>query len=83
MEPKAERKSIYQDNRIVDYEGVSVSVLSTAQQQQLLELVDLFVSNMREVHARVRMDEVGRNMSTTLRHSQAAFSEPRLWWGDS
>ena len=24
-----------------------------------------------------------RNMSTTLRHSQAAFSEPRLWWGDS
>ena len=25
----------------------------------------------------------GRNMSTTLRHSQAAFSEPRLWWGDS
>ena len=24
-----------------------------------------------------------RNMSTTLRHSQAAFSEPRLWRGDS
>ena len=24
-----------------------------------------------------------RYMSTTLRHSQAAFSEPRLWWGDS
>ena len=25
----------------------------------------------------------GRNMSTTLGHSRAAFSEPRLWWGDS
>ena len=25
----------------------------------------------------------GRYMSTTLRHSRAAFSEPRLWWGDS
>ena len=24
-----------------------------------------------------------RNMSTTLRHSQAAFSEPLLWRGDS
>ena len=24
-----------------------------------------------------------RNMSTTLGHSRAAFSEPRLWWGDS
>ena len=24
-----------------------------------------------------------RNVSTTLRHSRAAFSEPRLWWGDS
>ena len=27
--------------------------------------------------------DLRRNMSTTLRHSQAAFSEPRLWWGDS
>ena len=26
---------------------------------------------------------IARNMSTTLGHSQAAFSEPRLWWGDS
>ena len=24
-----------------------------------------------------------RNMSTTLGHSRAAFSELRLWWGDS
>jgi hypothetical protein len=54
-----------QDNRIVDYAGVSVSVLSTAQQQQLLELVDLFVSNMREGHARVRMDEVERHLDET------------------
>ena len=54
-----------QDNRIVDYAGVSVSVLSTAQQQQLLELVDSFVSNMREGHARVRMDEVERHLDET------------------
>ena len=25
----------------------------------------------------------GRNMSTTLGHSRAAFSEPRLWWGET
>ena len=30
-----------------------------------------------------RRSRLLRNMSTTLRHSQAAFSEPRLWWGDS
>lgn len=54
-----------QDNRIVDYEGVSASVLSTAQQQQLLEVVDLFVGNMREGHARVRMDEVERHLGET------------------
>ena len=29
------------------------------------------------------LDWLARNMSTTLRHSQAAFSEPRLWRGDS
>ena len=28
-------------------------------------------------------DAFDRNMSTTLGHSRAAFSEPRLWWGDS
>ena len=30
-----------------------------------------------------RRHEPERNMSTTLGHSRAAFSEPRLWWGDS
>ena len=28
-------------------------------------------------------EKLDRYMSTTLRHSRAAFSEPRLWWGDS
>ena len=31
----------------------------------------------------VPLDNNVRNMSTTLGHSRAAFSEPRLWWGDS
>ena len=54
-----------QDNRIVDYAGVSASELSDAHKQQLLELVNLFVSNMREGHARVRMDEVEQHLEET------------------
>ena len=54
-----------QDNRIVDYAGVLVAELSTAQKQQLLELINLFVSNMREGHARVRMDEVEQHLEET------------------
>ena len=36
-----------------------------------------------QAQAPLPMELPARNMSTTLRHSQAAFSEPRLWWGDS
>ena len=32
---------------------------------------------------RIKVINNSRNMSTTLGHSRAAFSEPRLWWGDS
>ena len=44
------------------------------------KLEELIASRPRPAPHKVEPD---RNMSTTLRHSQAAFSEPRLWWGDS
>jgi len=53
------------DNVTIDYAGVRVSDLTTAHQQQLLQLVDLFVSNMRDAHAHVRMDEVEAHLDET------------------
>ena len=42
-----------------------------------------FVMMRRHEHDNETLRTTHRTMSTTLRHSQAAFSEPRLWRGDS
>ena len=48
----------WSDNVIVDYAGIPAKELGLAQREQLLDLIALYVDNMDEGHARVRMDEV-------------------------
>jgi hypothetical protein len=48
----------WSDNVVVDYAGVAAKELAPAQRRQLLDLIALYVDNMDEGHARVRMDEV-------------------------
>jgi hypothetical protein len=55
----------FKDNVVLDYAGVRASELSPAQRKQLLELVDLYVSNMDDGHARVKMDEVKQQLENT------------------
>jgi hypothetical protein len=55
----------WRDNVVLDYAGVRASDLSEAQRQQLLDLVALFVGNVRDGHARVRMDEVRQHLGNT------------------
>jgi len=55
----------HQDNRTVDYAGLSVSEFSEAQKRQLLQLISLFVGNMEDGHARVRMVEVAQHLNET------------------
>ena len=55
-----------QDNLTLDYSGISAAEFTDAQKRQLLALIQLFVGNMREGHARVRMDEVARHLDGTL-----------------
>ena len=55
----------FKDNIVLDYAGVPVSAFSNAQRKRLLELVDLYIGNMDEGHARVRMDEVSRHLDRT------------------
>jgi hypothetical protein len=54
-----------QDNLVVDYAGLRANSLSQAQRQQLLELIREYVGNMDDGHARVRMDEVTRQLDQT------------------
>ena len=55
----------FSDNVVLDYAGVRVSALSAAQKKQLLELIAVYVGNLREGHARVQMSEVERHLDAT------------------
>jgi hypothetical protein len=55
----------WKDNVVLDYAGVRASELSDAQRKQLVDLVALYVDNMDDGHARVKMDEVRKHMDRT------------------
>jgi uncharacterized protein DUF3500 len=55
----------FKDNVVLDYAGVAARTLSEAQKRQLLGLIGLYVHNMRDDQARVRIDEVNARMDET------------------
>ena len=55
----------WKDNVILDYAGLPVRELNPGQRQQLLDLIALYVNNMDDGHARVRMDEVRAHLDRT------------------
>ena len=55
----------WKDNVVVDHAGASAADFTAAQKQQLLDLVGLYVANLADGHARVRMDEVRRHIDQT------------------
>ncbi len=55
----------FRDNVVLDYAGVPARSFTPAQRQQLLALIGMFVFNMREPHARVRMTEVEAHLDST------------------
>ena len=56
----------FKDNIVLDYAGVSVSSWSDTQKDQLLELIELYIGNLRDGHARVRMEEVTAHLNDTF-----------------
>jgi hypothetical protein len=55
----------WKDNVVLDYAGVRATDLRDPQRRQLLELAALYVNNMAEGHAKVRMDEVRGQLDRT------------------
>jgi Protein of unknown function (DUF3500) len=55
----------FKDNLVLDYSGVRAAGLSDAQKELLLDLVAEHVGNMRDGHAKVRMDEVRQHLDQT------------------
>lgn len=55
----------WKDNLVLNYTGLAAQQLSSGQQDQLVDLIDLFVRNIRDDHARVRMEEVLEHLDDT------------------
>ncbi len=55
----------YKDNLVLAYAGIPASQLNAAQKALLLELIAEYVGNMKEGHAKVKMDEVRAHLDGT------------------
>ncbi|MEQ1829419.1 MAG: DUF3500 domain-containing protein [Pirellula sp.] len=55
----------YKDNVVLDFAGITGSELNDAQRKLLLHLIEEYVGNMRDAHAKVRMSEVERHLDKT------------------
>src|SRR5437660_307029 len=55
----------FKDNVVIDYAGLRTNELAAPTRQRLRDLIHLYVSNMDEGHARVKMDEVDRHLENT------------------
>jgi hypothetical protein len=55
----------FKDNVVLDYAGACAADFPAPRRKQLLDLVELYVGNMNDGHARVKMDEVRRHLDRT------------------
>ena len=66
----------FKDNVVLDYAGVPARTLNDSQKRQLLTLIGLYVHNMRDEHARVRIDEVNAHMDQDLLRVDRRHASP-------
>jgi hypothetical protein len=55
----------YKDNAVLDNAGIPVSAMNDQQRAALLDLIEEYVGNLKEGHARIRMDEVRSQLNQT------------------
>ena len=55
----------FKDNVVLDYAGVSASTFNKKQKEHLLSLIKLYVDNMDDGHAKVKMEEVKKHLDKT------------------
>jgi len=59
------RGELFQDNAVVAYEGLPLGELNQPQQQLALDLIRLYVYNIRHEHARIKITEIIRHWDET------------------
>ena len=56
---------LFSDNAVVPYEGLLLSALDNRQKQLAIELIGLYIGNMREAHARIKMTDIIKHWDRT------------------
>jgi hypothetical protein len=55
----------FKDNVVLDYKGLQATAMTPAQRAQLTGLIEEYVRNLKEGHAKVRMEEVRKHLDET------------------
>jgi hypothetical protein len=55
----------FKDNVVLDYAGLRGAAMEKAERARMRELIHLYVSNIDDGHARIKMDEVDRHLENT------------------
>nr|MCU0247517.1 DUF3500 domain-containing protein [Bryobacter sp.] len=55
----------FKDNIVLDYAGLPVKELNPAQRKQMFDLTEIYIGNMDEGHARVKMADIKRHWDRT------------------
>ena len=56
---------LMQDNAVIPYRGIRTDALFTEQRAMLVDIIEVFIANNREGHARVRMQEIMAHIDET------------------
>ena len=59
------KSEAFKDNIILDYQGLNASYLSDPQKTSLTHLIDQYILNIREEHAKVKMEEIMNHFNNT------------------
>lgn len=55
----------FQDNRVIDYAGLSATAMSPKQREMLLSLIESYIGAMSDDHAAIRMGEIAAHIDQT------------------
>jgi hypothetical protein len=55
----------FKDNVVLDYAGIRATELPAGHQQQIVELAGLYIGNMSDGHAKIKLDEVKGHLDST------------------
>ncbi len=59
------RGELFQDNALVEYAGISLAQLTPEQRERALELITLYIGNLSEGHAEIKLSEIVRHWNDT------------------